>query len=91
MIRMLALTTLYKFIKHGRPSRQQGARAVVTWTLIALNVISWGVLPFLHLDHVYYDDALELKRLTLHRSRTALIASDHLPLVADFQFKEVER
>jgi endonuclease/exonuclease/phosphatase family metal-dependent hydrolase len=47
-----------------------------------------GVLPFLHLDHVYYDDQLELKRLTLHRSRTALVASDHLPLVADFQFKE---
>ncbi len=47
-----------------------------------------GVLPFLHLDHVYYDNALELKRLTLHKSRTALIASDHLPLVADFQFKE---
>jgi endonuclease/exonuclease/phosphatase family metal-dependent hydrolase len=45
-----------------------------------------GVLPFLHLDHVYYDDALELLRLTLHRSRTALVASDHLPLVADFQF-----
>jgi endonuclease/exonuclease/phosphatase family metal-dependent hydrolase len=50
-----------------------------------------GVMPFLHLDHVYYDDALELKRLTLHRSRTALVASDHLPLVADFQFKEVKR
>jgi endonuclease/exonuclease/phosphatase family metal-dependent hydrolase len=49
-----------------------------------------GVLPFLHLDHVYYDDALELKRLTLHKSRTALVASDHLPLVADFQFKEVK-
>jgi endonuclease/exonuclease/phosphatase family metal-dependent hydrolase len=47
-----------------------------------------GVLPFLHLDHVYYDDALELKRLTLHKSRTALIASDHLPLTADFEFKE---
>jgi endonuclease/exonuclease/phosphatase family metal-dependent hydrolase len=46
-----------------------------------------GVLPFLHLDHVYYDDALELKRLTLHRSRTALIASDHLPLIADFEFR----
>lgn len=47
-----------------------------------------GVLPLLHLDHVYYDgDRLELKRLTLHRSRTALVASDHLPLVADFQFK----
>jgi endonuclease/exonuclease/phosphatase family metal-dependent hydrolase len=47
-----------------------------------------GVLPLLHLDHVYYDgDRLELLRLTLHRSRTALVASDHLPLVADFQFK----
>ncbi len=45
-----------------------------------------GVLPLLHLDHIYYDAALELLHLTLHRSRTALVASDHLPLVADFQF-----
>ncbi|MDT5295792.1 MAG: hypothetical protein QOJ76_2672 [Acidobacteriota bacterium] len=43
-----------------------------------------GALPFLHLDHIYYDPALTLERLTLHRSRLALIASDHLPLVADF-------
>jgi endonuclease/exonuclease/phosphatase family metal-dependent hydrolase len=43
-----------------------------------------GILPLVHLDHIYYDDSLELKRLTLHRSRTALVASDHLPLVADF-------
>lgn len=49
-----------------------------------------GVLPLLHLDHVYYDDSLELKRLTLHKSRAALVASDHLPLVADFQFREGE-
>jgi endonuclease/exonuclease/phosphatase family metal-dependent hydrolase len=49
-----------------------------------------GVLPFLHLDHVYYDEALELKRLTLHRSRTAIVASDHLPLIADFQFVKRE-
>jgi endonuclease/exonuclease/phosphatase family metal-dependent hydrolase len=47
-----------------------------------------GVLPFLHLDHIYYDDTLELQRLTLHKSRTALVASDHLPLIADFEFKE---
>lgn len=46
-----------------------------------------GPLPFLHLDHVYHDPALELERLTLHRSRTALVASDHLPLVADFKLK----
>ena len=44
-----------------------------------------GVLPFLHLDHMYFDRTLELERLVLHRSRTALVASDHLPLVADFR------
>ncbi|HVG38840.1 MAG TPA: endonuclease/exonuclease/phosphatase family protein [Pyrinomonadaceae bacterium] len=43
-----------------------------------------GVLPLLHLDHIYYDRSLRLKNFTLHRSRTALLASDHLPLVADF-------
>jgi endonuclease/exonuclease/phosphatase family metal-dependent hydrolase len=44
-----------------------------------------GVLPLLHLDHIYHDDVLELTALTLHRTRTALVASDHLPLVADFK------
>ena len=44
-----------------------------------------GVLPLLHLDHFYYDKHLALKSYRLHRSRTALIASDHLPLVAEFQ------
>lgn len=44
-----------------------------------------GPLPLFHLDHVYYDRTLELERLSLHRSRTALVASDHLPLVADFR------
>jgi endonuclease/exonuclease/phosphatase family metal-dependent hydrolase len=45
-----------------------------------------GLLPLLHLDHIYYDQALRLERLILHRSRTALVASDHLPLVADFRW-----
>ena len=44
-----------------------------------------GVIPLVHLDHIYYDPALTLERLTLHRSRLALVASDHLPLVADFR------
>lgn len=44
-----------------------------------------GLLPFLHLDHIYYDEDLELTTLVLHRSPTALLASDHLPLVADFR------
>jgi endonuclease/exonuclease/phosphatase family metal-dependent hydrolase len=44
-----------------------------------------GILPVLHLDHVYYDAALILTRLTLVRNRSSLIASDHLPLVAEFE------
>jgi endonuclease/exonuclease/phosphatase family metal-dependent hydrolase len=44
-----------------------------------------GVLPLMHLDHIYFDDALELEGASLHRSRTAMIASDHLPIVADFR------
>ncbi|HWR36109.1 MAG TPA: endonuclease/exonuclease/phosphatase family protein [Clostridia bacterium] len=44
-----------------------------------------GFAPVLHLDHVYYDGQLKLKRFYMHRSRTALIASDHLPLIAEFE------
>jgi len=44
-----------------------------------------GVLPVLHLDHFYYDKQLKVRSVKLHRSRTALVASDHLPLVAEFE------
>ena len=44
-----------------------------------------GVLPFMHLDHIYHDDTLELQSLKLHRTRKALLASDHLPLIAEFR------
>lgn len=47
-----------------------------------------GVLPFLHLDHIYYDKALELETARLHRSRLALVASDHLPIVAEFHLRQ---
>ena len=43
-----------------------------------------GILPILHLDHIYFEDRLDLKALTVHRTRKALVASDHLPLGADF-------
>jgi endonuclease/exonuclease/phosphatase family metal-dependent hydrolase len=43
-----------------------------------------GFLPFLHLDHIYYDTSLHLEKLALHRTRKSLVASDHLPLLADF-------
>jgi endonuclease/exonuclease/phosphatase family metal-dependent hydrolase len=47
-----------------------------------------GLLPLLHLDHIYYDEKLRLAKFTLHRSRKALMASDHLPLVGDFEIGE---
>lgn len=43
-----------------------------------------GVFPLLHLDHIYYNSLLKLKNISAHRSRLALAASDHLPIVADF-------
>jgi endonuclease/exonuclease/phosphatase family metal-dependent hydrolase len=42
-------------------------------------------MPVLHLDHIYYDGPLELVALRLHRTRKAVVASDHLPLVAEFE------
>ncbi len=44
-----------------------------------------GIFPVLHLDHFYYDRTLRLTDFHLHRSRLALMASDHLPLVAEFE------
>ncbi len=44
-----------------------------------------GMLPFLSLDHCYYDPPLELEDTWRYRKRKALLASDHLPLVANFR------
>lgn len=44
-----------------------------------------GVFPVLHLDHFYYDKHLVLRSFRVHRNREALAASDHLPLVAEFE------
>jgi endonuclease/exonuclease/phosphatase family metal-dependent hydrolase len=43
-----------------------------------------GVFPLMHLDHIYYDDDLIIERVALHKTLKALVASDHLPLYADF-------
>ena len=42
-----------------------------------------GLFPILHLDHIYFDSALSLRHLTVHKSLRALVASDHLPFVMD--------
>ena len=45
-----------------------------------------GPIPFLHLDHIYYDPPLRLIAMHLHRSATAMVASDHLPLIGEFEW-----
>lgn len=42
-----------------------------------------GVLPLVHLDHIYHAGAVEVRRVELVKTRRSLIASDHLPLVAE--------
>jgi endonuclease/exonuclease/phosphatase family metal-dependent hydrolase len=42
-----------------------------------------GLFPILHLDHIYYAGRLEVVGIELPRTRFSLVASDHLPLVAD--------
>jgi endonuclease/exonuclease/phosphatase family metal-dependent hydrolase len=48
-----------------------------------------GLLPFLHLDHIYFEPPLEVAQVELVRNRQTLIASDHLPLVAEFSIEAV--
>jgi endonuclease/exonuclease/phosphatase family metal-dependent hydrolase len=42
-----------------------------------------GLFPILHLDHIYYAGHVEIVGIALPRTRLSLVASDHLPLVAD--------
>ena len=42
-----------------------------------------GVFPVLHLDHLYFKGEVQVLEVVLPRTRKTLIASDHLPLVAE--------
>jgi len=44
-----------------------------------------GLFPVLHLDHIYYTGHVEVLGIELPRTRFSLVASDHLPLVADIR------
>jgi endonuclease/exonuclease/phosphatase family metal-dependent hydrolase len=44
-----------------------------------------GFFPVLHLDHIYYEGEVDVRSVELPRTRKALIASDHLPLVANLR------
>jgi endonuclease/exonuclease/phosphatase family metal-dependent hydrolase len=44
-----------------------------------------GFFPLLHLDHIYYQGRVAVARVELPRTRRSLVASDHLPLVAELE------
>jgi endonuclease/exonuclease/phosphatase family metal-dependent hydrolase len=46
-----------------------------------------GFFPILHLDHIYFEGNIEIQRIELPRTRLSLVASDHLPLVANIRIK----
>jgi endonuclease/exonuclease/phosphatase family metal-dependent hydrolase len=47
-----------------------------------------GFFPVVHLDHIYYEGArVEVDKVWLTKNRLALMASDHLPLVADLKIR----
>jgi endonuclease/exonuclease/phosphatase family metal-dependent hydrolase len=47
-----------------------------------------ALLPLLHLDHIYCDHHLNIVRAGFQRDRLSLVASDHLPLVAELAIEE---
>jgi endonuclease/exonuclease/phosphatase family metal-dependent hydrolase len=46
-----------------------------------------GFFPIVHLDHIYYQGRVEVVSVELPRTRRSLIASDHLPLVANLRIR----
>jgi endonuclease/exonuclease/phosphatase family metal-dependent hydrolase len=42
-----------------------------------------GLLPLFHIDHLYYAGHVEITSVSIPRRWSALIASDHLPLLAE--------
>jgi len=44
-----------------------------------------GVFPVLHLDHIYYEGTVDVVKVEMPRTRLSLMASDHLPLVAELR------
>jgi len=46
-----------------------------------------GLLPLLHLDHMYFERPLHIDKAELVRTRLSMIASDHMPLAATFSWE----
>lgn len=44
-----------------------------------------GILPLLHLDHIYHEGEVEIAGIEIPRTRQSLMASDHLPFLAELK------
>ena len=44
-----------------------------------------GILPFLHLDHIYHEGEVEIVGVEIPRTRKSMMASDHLPFLAELK------
>jgi endonuclease/exonuclease/phosphatase family metal-dependent hydrolase len=44
-----------------------------------------AILPFLHLDHIYYEGEVDIAGVEVPRTRKSLMASDHLPFLAELK------
>jgi endonuclease/exonuclease/phosphatase family metal-dependent hydrolase len=44
-----------------------------------------GILPLLHLDHIYYEGLVDISGVEIPRTRKSLMASDHLPFLAELK------
>jgi endonuclease/exonuclease/phosphatase family metal-dependent hydrolase len=44
-----------------------------------------GILPFLHLDHIYHEGEVEIAGIEIPRTRKSMMASDHLPFLAELK------
>ena len=45
------------------------------------------MFPLVHLDHIYYEGTVQVVKVELARTRASLMASDHLPLVAELRVR----
>ena len=44
-----------------------------------------GIIPLLHLDHIYYDRAIDIVDVKVSRRLSILLASDHIPILAELK------
>jgi endonuclease/exonuclease/phosphatase family metal-dependent hydrolase len=69
----------------ARRSSASGCRASTCGSTCGRRRTYPGVVPVLHLDHIYYEGRVDVVKVEMPRTRLALLASDHLPLVAELK------